>query len=126
MRDKTTRGSSILYVVLSVIALVIWICFLFFALFLGGSPGPGYDRTVPYIYVGIIALGVLGAVIGLTAGIKGTGEKPAGKILPVCSAVLGAIGSVPFFLLELTAAGIIALLVGVLPDLLHLVLTRKH
>lgn len=129
MNKKVSRIPAILYILFSVIAIVLWLIFLFFAFFLGGNPGPGYDRTVPLEYVGIISFGLLGAILGLVSGIKGAGKKagkPAVKILSVCAAVLGTIGSVPFFLMELPEAGVFVLMVGILPSLLFLFLTRKH
>jgi hypothetical protein len=126
MDNKTTRFPGVLYIVLSSVALLIWLGFLFFALFLGGSPGPDYERTVPFMYVGIMALGLVGAVLGIAAGKRGLGAKPAGKALPICAALFGAIGSLSFFLMELAPVGLFALLPGILPSLLYLLLTRKR
>ncbi|MDR1131566.1 MAG: hypothetical protein LBL15_04020, partial [Oscillospiraceae bacterium] len=124
-RNKFTRVLAALYAVLSAIALLIWLGFLFFALFLGGSPGPDYERSVPYLYVGIMTFGLLGAVLGLTAGIKGSGTKPPPRVLSLCAALSGAAGSIPFFLMELPAVGLFALLLSILPTLLYLLLAPK-
>jgi hypothetical protein len=126
MNNKITRVPDVLYIILSSIALLIWLVLLFFAVFLGGSPGPGYERTVPIIYTGIMALGLLGAVFGIAAGIIGAATKRPGIALPICAALLGAIGSVPFFLLDLTAVGLFAMFVGILPSSLYLLLTQKR
>lgn len=125
MRKKPTRIPAILCTLLSGIALLIWLGFLFFTFFLGGSPGPGYGRSVPSSYIGVIALGFLGAVLALAAGVMGLTAKPGRKILPLCATLLGVMGSVPFFLMNLEAVGLFALLVGILPPLLYLPFARK-
>jgi hypothetical protein len=127
MKSKRKRIAAVLYIILSVFALLFWLVFIFYAVFLGGSPGPtSYERGVPFLYAGIMALGLLGAALGIAAGVKGLGAKPAGKVLLLCAALLGAVGSVPFFLMELTEIGLFALIPGVLPTLLYLLLRGKR
>ena len=126
MKTKRNRIAAVLYIILSVIASLIWLGFLFFALFLGGSPGPGYERGVPLPYAGIMALGLFGAALGIAAGIRGLSVIPEAKALPICAALFGVIGSVPFFLLDLAEVGMFAFLVGILPTLLYLPLRGKR
>ena len=126
MKTKRERIAAVLYIILSAFALLFWQVFIFYAVFLGGSPGPGFERQVPFAYAGIMALGYLGAALGIAAGIKGLGAIPAGKVLLLCAALLGAAGSVPFFLMDLAVVGVYAFLVGVLPTLLYLLLRGKR
>lgn len=127
MNTVRKRIAAILYIILSAGALVFWLGFIFFALFFGGSPGPySEQRTMPLAYIGIMAIGLLGAKLGIAAGITGLGAKPAGKILPLCAAMLGIIGSLSFFLMDLTVMGVLALLPGILPSLLYLILKPKR
>jgi hypothetical protein len=100
------------------IAIVIWFIMIFFALFLGGSPGPGYDRQVPVSYAGIIALGLLGAIVAIV------GHAAGKKAFLVAAAILGVIGSVPLFMLSLPAVGIPFFLLGIAP-LLGLTICKK-
>lgn len=125
MSKKSNRVPAVLYIVLSSIGLFIWLGLLFFAFFLGGSPGPGYERGVPYLYAAIMILGFLGAIISLTSGIKGINNRHVGKLTTVCAAVIGAIGSIPLFLMELNAVGLFALAASVLPSALYLILLKK-
>lgn len=128
--DTPKKGTSIpgiLLIVGSLFGALFWLAMLFFSFFLGGSPGPGYERTVPYYCVAIIGLGFAAAIIGLIAGIKSIiGSRLS--IMVFIAIPLGAAGSIPFFLLSITKLGIIALLFGLFPPLLYLflsVLTRK-
>jgi hypothetical protein len=126
MQKKTTRIPAAIYTVLSAVALPIWLGFLFFAFFLGGSPGPDYERSVPYSYVGVMTLGFSGTVLALAAGITGLKAKPVKALLPFCAVLLGVMGSMPFFWMDLAAVGLFALLPGALPSLLYLLLIRKR
>jgi hypothetical protein len=121
MKKKLSRVPAIILIVMSVFAVLFWIVMLFFSFFLGGGTKDG--RTVPILYVGMIALGLLGATLSLAAGIKGLSHKSV-KALIICAAVLGIIGGVPFYLMDLTEMGLITLLPGVLPPLLYLLLER--
>lgn len=48
-----------------VFSILPWLALLFYGLFLGGSPGPGYERMVPIPYVSVMASGFFGAAAGL-------------------------------------------------------------
>lgn len=121
-KNKSARASDMALIVLSIIGCLFWLALLFFALFLGGSPGPGYARTVPMRYVCLIALGLAGAVIGtITATRSPRGASSRGKAAAGTAALLGAAGSVPMFLLELTAIGVVCLAAGLLPPVLYFV-----
>lgn len=126
MEKKFTPIPAILCTLLSGIALPIWLVFFVIAYFLGGSPGPDFERSVPNLYIGVIALGFLGAVLALATGVMGLSAKPARKYLPLCATLLGVMGSVPFFLMDLTAVGLFALPVGILPTVLYLIFPRKQ
>ena len=115
------KASRVIGVILGVLACLFWFIMLLYAFFLGGSPGPDYERTVPLIFVGIIAFGWLGSILALINSIIDLIRKKAGKALPVCAALLIVLGSIPFFVLDLILIGVIALLLGVLPPLLSLV-----
>ncbi|MDR1620494.1 MAG: hypothetical protein LBS18_07530 [Clostridiales bacterium] len=95
----------------NVLAILFWLALLFYGFFLGGSPGPGYERTVPMSFAGVMAIGFAGAVVGLVGIVK----APKGKPLLTAAAVLGAVGSAPLFLLELPVVGVIVLLIGLVP-----------
>ena len=119
------KAFRVIGLILGVFAFWFWLIMLFYAFFLGGSPGPGYERSVPLIFAGIIAFGWLGSVLAIVNGIIDLKRKPAIKALPVCAALLGILGSVPLFMLDLAFVGIIALLLGILPPLLSLFLARE-
>jgi len=118
------KASRVIGVILGVLACLFWFIMLLYAFFLGGSPGPDYERTVPLIFVGIIAFGWLGSILALINSIIDLIRKKAGKALPVCAALLIVLGSIPFFVLDLILIGVIALLLGVLPPLLSLMKQR--
>lgn len=101
---------KVLLIICDVLGILFWGGILFYSVVLGGSPGPGYERSVPYIYCGIMTLGLMGSGIGL-AGI-GIAQK---RKLLLLAAVLGEIGSVPLFLLELPVVGVFFLIVGLTP-----------
>ena len=119
------KALRVLGAILSVFAFLFWLIMLFYAFLLGGSPGPGYERMVPFMYAGIMAFGWLGSVLAFVSGIVGSKRKAAGTALSVGAALLGILGSVPIFLLDLAFIGVIALLLGVLPPLLYLFLARE-
>jgi hypothetical protein len=96
-------------VTVSVLACILWLALLFCAFFLGGAPGPGYERTVPVSYCGVMLFGLVGAVLG-TVGI---GESKSKYLIP--AAVLELAGSIPLFLLELPVVGAVYMILGVLP-----------
>jgi hypothetical protein len=110
---------KVLFIVGQVIAIFIWFIMVFYALFLGGSPGPGYDRSVPVSYAGIIALGLLGAIIAVA------GHAAGKKTLLAAAAILGVIGCVPLFMLDLPAVGLPFFLLGIAP-LLGLTICKKQ
>lgn len=125
MPIKTNRAAAIVCTLLSVFSLLIWIGLLFYAFFLGGSPGPGYERSVPYLYAGIMVLGFSGAALGLAVIVKGLGANTLRKGMLVCSAAISAIGSIPLFLMDLTVVGLFTLAVSILPSALYLILIPK-
>jgi len=126
VQKKSTGIPAILCIVISIVALVIWFCVVIFAFLLGGSPGPGYERSFPGLYIGIVALGFLGAALALAVGIRGLKRKAVGKLLPIFVIVLGIIGSVPFFAMDLAEMGLITLMVGIPPSLLSIIVSRKQ
>jgi hypothetical protein len=93
------------------LTILLWLALLFYAFLLGGSPGPGYERTVPMSFAGVMAIGLAGAVVGLV----GIAKAPKGKPSLIAAAVLGAVGGVPLFLLELPVVGVIVLLTALAP-----------
>ncbi|HWQ75802.1 MAG TPA: hypothetical protein VN441_10835 [Syntrophomonas sp.] len=115
--DGESRQKTLIPKVLLIIggafSILLWLALLFYGFFLGGSPGPGYERMVPIAYAGVMALGFFGAVVGLM------GVAAGKKAALYAAAVLGAVGSAPLFLLELPAAGIIFLLIGIAPLLVY-------
>ena len=127
MRDnrRTIKLPGILLIVCSGIGILLWLVMLFFALLLGGSPGPGYERTVPLFFAGIILLGLFSAAAGLAGGIASMcgARKPAFAMI-IIAALLGAAGSVPLFLLDLAPVGVFYGLVGVLPPAVCFVLMK--
>lgn len=59
MRNNSAKGTlipKILLIIGSAFSILMWLALLFYGFFLGGSPGPGYERMVPIAYVGIIFL----------------------------------------------------------------------
>lgn len=106
---KGTLIPKVLLIIGSAFSILLWLVLLFYGVFLGGSPGPGYERMVPTAYAGVMTLGFFGAVAGL---IGVAAEKRAALF---AAAVLGTVGSLPLFLLELPAAGIIFLLISMVP-----------
>jgi len=122
-----SRFPGILLIIGSVIGVIFWFIALFYAFFLGGSPGPySVDRTVPLLYVPVIGLGFVGAIVGLVAGIKSTirGANAPVSRLVVLAALLGAAGSVPFFLLDVwVEVGLVALAFGIAPAAVNRLLT---
>lgn len=127
MNNVRKRIAAVLYIILSVIALLLWLFFISGASFVGGSTGPEIESTVSFGDVGgIMALGLVGAVLGIIAGIKGFGEKPAGKVLLICAAMLGIIGSISFFLIDVGEIGVLALFISIFPTLLYLLLRGKR
>jgi len=119
------KALSVIGIILGVLACLFWFGMLFYAFFLGGSPGPGYERTVPIVFACIIAFGWLGSILALINSIIDLIRKRAVKALPVCAALLIVLGSVPFFLLDLVLIGMIALLLGLLAPLLSLFFARE-
>jgi len=121
---QLARIPAVLLIVGSVIGVLFWLVMVFFAFFLGGATGPpNFERTVPLPYVAVIALGLVGALVGLGAGIKSLRNAPVSRMVAL-SALLGAVGSASFFLLELFEMGLMALLVGVVPPIICLSLAR--
>lgn len=104
------KWKKALLILLMIFAILFWLTALFFGFFLGGSPGPGYERSVPLAYAGVMALGLLGAAVGLAGIAADKGAKPL-----LIAAALGVAGSLPFFLMGLYAAGLAALLAGAAP-----------
>jgi len=124
--QRPPRIPGILLIVGSVIGVIFWFIMLFFAFFLGGSSGPDFGRTVPLLNVPIIGLGFAGAIIGLVAGIKSMrGANASLRRMVTLAALLGAAGSVPFFLLELTGMGLVALAFGIVSPAAYLFITMK-
>jgi hypothetical protein len=98
--------------VFSGIGIFLWLGMTLFALLFGGSPGPGYDRTVPMIAVLVIAFGFVGSIIGITAGVKALrGAKKASIIRLGVSAAFCASGSIPLFVLDLFLISFICFLI---------------
>jgi hypothetical protein len=113
------KKPGILLTIGGILGIIFWVIMLLYALLLGGSPGPGYERTVPMGYAAIIALGLAGAIVELAA------RRKSSVGMVITAAVLGAAGSVPFFLLGLTAMGIIALAVGIVFPCAYLPVSRR-
>jgi len=126
--QKPSRFPGILLITGSVIGIIFWFIMLFFALFLGGSPGPYSEgRTVPLHYVAVIGLGSAGAIVSLVAGIKSIRDLNAAiSKMVVLAALFGIAGSVPFFLLDVAVGvGLVALMFGIAFPLAYLIITRK-
>ena len=113
---------KVLLIVGACLMILFWLVLLFCALLLGGCPGPSYERTVPMSFAGILAIGLVGAVIGLV----GIAKAPKSKLSLIAAAVLGAVGSAPLFLLELPVVGIVFLLIGLAPLLGLLIRSDKR
>ncbi|MGX8701224.1 hypothetical protein [Caproiciproducens sp.] len=107
--EKKQTFARIILALVGVFCLLFWLGLLFYSSFLGGSPGPGYERNVPAAYVGMIASGLLGAILGLIGVVT---RKPR---TPLFAAAFGILGSIPFFLLSLPEIGILALIAGIEP-----------
>jgi hypothetical protein len=110
MLMKLLKVLKVLLVIGGALAILCWVALIFYAFFLGGSPGPGHERTVPLSYCSIMATGLLGSVIG----IAGIAVSQLRKLLPLAAA-LGATGSSPLFLLELPTVGVLFLIIGIAP-----------
>jgi len=122
--DKTKMQSKLpgrLFMAGGIIGAAFWLAMLFFALFLGGSPGPGHARTVPLLYIPIIALGFIGALLSIAAAVKAN----RGRSLAVLSILFGAAGCIPFFLLQLTLMGLIVFAVAAAFPTFGLLFTRR-
>ena len=125
-KQKTSKVPGILLIVGSFIGILFWSVMLFYAFFLGGVPDPGSERSVPLSYVSVIGLGFAGAAVGLVAGIISLrGAKAATHIMIIISALLGMVGSVPLFLLDLAPVGVFFWVVGAAPPAVYLLLTRN-
>jgi hypothetical protein len=75
-------------------------------------------------YALIIVLGLVGAITGIAAGVRSVRGKNM-LVQGIAAAALGAVGSIPLFLLELPAVGIIGLALGVVPAAVCLIFGRK-
>lgn len=125
IKQKPARFPGILLIVGSAFGLLFWFVMLFFTFFLGGSPGPGLERTVPTVHAAIVGLGLAGAAVCLAAGIKAAcGSYNAQDVLIALAVLLGSAGSIPFFLLDLAAVGIVALVFGIMPPVVYLLITH--
>jgi hypothetical protein len=122
--ERPSRAPAITLIAGSAAGVLFWCAMLFFALVLGGSPGPGYERTTPLSYALVIGLGLAGAIVGLVAGVKSVRGKSV-LAAAIAAVVLGAVGSVPFFLLELPEVGVIALALGILPATVSLIFGKR-
>lgn len=109
-------------IVVSTIALTAWSGLALFSLLFGGSPGPGYERTVPLANIGIMMLGIAGAVFSLIGAFL---WAKAAKPLPVAAAALGILGSFPLFSLGLVGVGLVFLMLGILPPILCFTFARR-
>jgi hypothetical protein len=108
---KGTWVPKVLLIIGGAFSILLWLTLLFYGFFLGGSPGPGYERIVPIVYAGVMALGLTGAVVWVVSMIK----TPKERVPLFTAAALGAIGSIPLFSLELPTVGVVFLLIGVAP-----------
>ena len=115
--ERKERIKSIHYallIVASIIGMFFWLAMTTFAFLMGGSPGPGYERTVPINYVVIIALGFVSTASALAIGKKKM--RGFSKITAIILLVLLVVSaSIPLFLLELTEIAAIAIVIGFLP-----------
>ena len=122
---KSTSLPGVIMTVLSVIGVFAWFIMLFFTLFLGGSPGPGYERTVPLIACLFVAFGFVGAIIGTAAGVKALGGNRKAAVTRACiSAGFCIVGSIPLFVIELFLMGFVFALLGAFPAGLFLLLVK--
>lgn len=129
MKNARKWISAVLYIILSVFALLIWMYFIIGASFGPAPPPPGfeYESTTSWGDLnGILVLGLLGAALGIVGGIKGLTKKPAGKGLLIIVAALVTIGSVPSFLMDIGEFGVLAFLTGVLPTLIYIIVRGKR
>jgi ABC-type dipeptide/oligopeptide/nickel transport system permease component len=77
------------------------------------------------IAVLFIALGFVGSVVGVTAGVKALrGAKKASMIRAGVAAVFCASGSIPLFVLALFLMGFIYIIIGAFPALLFLLMVK--
>jgi hypothetical protein len=124
--QKKLQVSGILLIGGSFIGILFWLGMLFYAFFLGGVPSPGSERAVPLPYISVIGLGFAGAAVGLVTGIISVrGAKAAAYRMIIISALLGMVGSVPLFLLDLAPVGVFFWVVGAAPPAVYLLLTRN-
>jgi hypothetical protein len=111
--EKKSKVPGILLIAGSAFGILFWLAALFFSFFLGGSPGPGYERSMPLISVAVMCFGFLGAALGLVAGVASLlGANAAARAMVIIAALLGVAGSVSFFLADLGAVGIFVMLIG--------------
>jgi hypothetical protein len=123
--QKLSRVPGILLIIGSVIGIIFWLVTMFFAFLLGGSPGPGYERTVPLSAAGLTCFGFAGAIVGVVAGVKALrGISKSTLIVIIVTALLGVVGSIPMFLLELPEVGVIDLMFGIFPSAICLILAH--
>lgn len=110
-------------IVISAIALIAWFGLALFSLLFGGSPAPGYGRTVALAHIGIMTLGIAGALLSLIGAFLWT---KAAKPLAIAAVVLGILGSFPLFSLGLAGVGLAYLILGILPPILCLIFARRR
>ncbi len=126
MEKKQSKIPGILLIAGSILGLLFWLAALFFAFFLGGSPGPGYERSMPLNSVAVMWFGVVGVAVGLAAGVKSLrAANAAARVMIIIAGLLGVAGSVSFFLADLPGVGIIVMTIGVVYSAFCFLLMRK-
>ena len=101
---------------IGVAGILFWLIILFFGFLLGGSPGPGYERTVPLLYAGLMIFGLVGTIVGIIGNVAR--KAP----ILVVAAILIVLGSIPFFLLNLFVVGIVIVLISLIAPVLGIVI----
>ena len=124
---KTLKIPGVIMVTLSSIGIVLWLGLTLFSLLFGGSPGPGYERTVPIMAVFFMALGAVGSIIGVNAGVKALrGFRKAAFNRVGISVAFCMSASLPLFMLDLLQMGVVCILVGLIPSLLFVFAARTR
>lgn len=115
-KRELRRLPGILLLTGSAIGLLLWVWIILLSFFLGGPMGPpDFQRGVPMIYVKIMNLGLIGAGVGLFAGIRHMRGKVLTKTAIILAILLDVAGSAPFFLMDGHIVAVIILLMAILP-----------
>ena len=111
----------------SAIGIIFWFAMIFFTIFMGGINGPpNFQREVSPYCISIIVLGLIGSGIGFITAIKLIRNKKEQANTMLIPAVLFMVaGSVPFYFMELYQLGAIALLIGILPSTIYIIINQN-